>query len=275
MPREYFEVDVFTSDPYLGNPLPVVLGADGLSDEQMQAFANWTNLSETAFVLRPTTPEADYRARIFMPGRELPFAGHPTLGSCHAWLACGGQPRGEVIVQECARGLIRVRRTDAGLAFAAPPLEVSGPAGEDLADRVAAQLNIDRASIVDVLLAGHGATQVAVLLDSAEAVLALRPGPVECDLGVVGPCPPGSAQDWEVRVFWDKDGATVEDPVTGSVNAMLAQWLSGTGRATLPYVARQGTALGRRGLVHVSGDSDGTIWIGGGTVTCIVGTVEF
>ncbi|HEY1617092.1 MAG TPA: PhzF family phenazine biosynthesis protein [Streptosporangiaceae bacterium] len=275
MLRPFAQVDVFTATPYRGNPLAVVLDADGLGDDRMQEFANWTNLSETTFVLQPESPAADYRVRIFAPGIELPFAGHPTLGSCHAWLSAGGVPaRGEEIVQECGAGLIRIRRSGERLTFAAPPLRPDKRAGADLADRAAAQLNIDPAAVVDILQAGHGATQIAVLLDSAEAVLAIRPGQVEGDLGVVGLYPPGSAAAYEVRVFFVKDGSTVEDPVTGSFNAMLAQWLIGSGRARPPYVAWQGTALGRHGRVHVTSDSDGTIWIGGGTVTCITGTVD-
>ncbi len=275
MLRRFVQVDVFTSTPYRGNPLAVVLDADGLSGERMQEFANWTNLSETTFVLRPESPDSDYRVRIFAPGIELPFAGHPTLGSCHVWLAVGGVPaRADTIVQECGAGLIRIRRSGDRLAFAAPPLRLGERAGEDLAARAAAQLNIDRSAIVDILKAGHGATQVAVLLDSAEAVLAVRPGPVDGDLGVVGLYPPGSAAAYEVRAFFRKDGMTVEDPVTGSVNAMLAQWLIGSGRVRPPYVAWQGTAIGRHGRVHVTSDEDNTIWIGGGTVTCITGTVD-
>jgi PhzF family phenazine biosynthesis protein len=275
MLRPFAQVDVFTATPYRGNPLAVVLDADGLSGDQMQEFANWTNLSETAFMLRPESPDADYRVRIFAPGIELPFAGHPTLGSCHVWLSAGGVPaRGEEIVQECGAGLIRIRRSGERLMFAAPPLRPGKRAGADLADRAAAQLNIDPTAIVDILRAGHGATQIAVLLDSAEAVLAIQPGRVEGDLGVVGLYPPGSAAAYEVRVFFAKDGCTVEDPVTGSFNAMLAQWLIGSGLARPPYVARQGTTLGRHGRVHVTSDSDNTIWIGGGTVTCITGTVD-
>jgi PhzF family phenazine biosynthesis protein len=275
MLRRFAQVDVFTSTQYRGNPLAVVLDGDGLSGAAMQEFANWTNLSETTFVLRTESPDADYRVRIFAPGIELPFAGHPTLGTCHAWLSSGGVPaRDEEIAQECGAGLIRVRRDGERLTFAAPPLRPDEQVGTDLADQVSAQLNIDRSAIVDILKAGHGATQVAVLLDSAEAVLAVRPGRVSGDLGVVGLYPPGSAAAYEVRAFFVKDGLTVEDPVTGSVNAMLAQWLIGSGRVRPPYVAWQGTAIGRQGRVHVTSDSDDTIWIGGGTVTCITGTVD-
>ncbi|HEY1641934.1 MAG TPA: PhzF family phenazine biosynthesis protein [Streptosporangiaceae bacterium] len=277
MSRDFRQVDVFTSAAYQGNPVAVVHGADGLTDEQMQQFANWTNLSETTFLLEPADAGADYRVRIFMPGSELPFAGHPTLGSCHAWLEAGGQPaRADVIVQECKAGLVSLRRTGPGLAFAAPPLVRSGPVDEPLAERVAQALNLAPADIVDLQWADNGPGWVAVLLDSAAAVLAVRPGALDPDLnlGIAGPYPPGSPEALEVRAFFRKDGATTEDPVTGSLNASLAQWLTGTGRISAPYVASQGTVLGRRGRVSISRDDDGQVWVAGGTVTCITGTVE-
>jgi PhzF family phenazine biosynthesis protein len=275
MPRPFAQVDVFTSTPYRGNPVAVVLDGEGLATEQMQRFAHWTNLSETTFVLPPSVPGADYRARIFTPTTELPFAGHPTLGTCHAWLAGDrGASGGEVVVQECGAGLVPVRHTADGLAFAAPPLLRSGPVEESLVEHVASVLRIGRTQILDAEWADNGPGWVAVLLASAEAVLGLRPGFVDLDLGVVGPYPPGSPQAFEVRAFSPKDGTTVEDPVTGSLNASLAQWLLRTGRASAPYVASQGTVLGRSGRVHVSSDPDGTIWVGGGTVTCVRGQVE-
>lgn len=273
MARPFAQVDVFTDAPYHGNPVAVVLDADGLSAEQMQRFAAWTNLSETTFVLRPTVAGADYRVRIFTPTRELPFAGHPTLGTCHAWLEHRpGQARG-LLVQECAAGLISVRRNAAGLAFAAPPRVRSGAVEEELIARIAGQLGIARAAILDAEWCANGPQWIAVLLDSAEAVLALAPGLVDGDVGVVGPHPPGAAAAFEVRAFYPQHGATAEDPVTGSLNAALAQWLLASGQATAPYVAAQGTALGRRGRVHVTQDEDATIWIGGGTVTCVKGEV--
>jgi PhzF family phenazine biosynthesis protein len=241
----------------------------------MQRFAHWTNLSETTFVLAPNDPGADYRLRIFTPVAELPFAGHPTLGTCHAWLSNGGEPaRDDLIVQECNAGLIQIRRTDEGLAFAAPPLLRSGPVADELVDEIAAVLQIERSAIVDAQWADNGPGWVAVLLESADAVLALEPRYTELDIGAVGPHPEGSPEAFEVRAFFPKQGAIVEDPVTGSLNASLAEWLLRTGRATAPYVASQGTVLGRAGRVHVSQDSDGTIWVGGGTVTCISGAVE-
>lgn len=267
-------MDVFTEAPYLGNPVAVVHGADGLSDEQMRLFARWTNLSETTFVLAPQARGADYWVRIFTPTGELPFAGHPTLGTCHAWLEAGGHPACPgTIVQECEAGLVRVRQTDAGLAFAAPPLVRSGPVEDTVTERVVRALNITRADIVDIAWADNGPGWVAVLLASADAVLAVRPGVVDMDIGIAGPYPPGSPEALEVRAF-SPQVSSVEDPVTGSLNASLAQWLLAAGRVTAPYVASQGAALGRRGRVYVSRDDDGQVWIGGGTVTCVSGTVE-
>ncbi|MFI6512632.1 PhzF family phenazine biosynthesis protein [Streptosporangium sp. NPDC050855] len=275
MQRRFRQVDVFTTVPYRGNPVAVVLDAEGLSAEEMLGFARWTNLSETTFVLPPQTPGADYRVRIFTPGLELPFAGHPTLGTCHAWLSSGGVPaRSGVVVQECGLGLVPVRPTADGPAFAAPRLLRSGPVEEEVVERVARSLGIARADILDAEWADNGPGWVAVLLSSAEEVLALRPGIVDLDVGVVGPYPPGSPEAFEVRAFFPKDGATAEDPVTGSLNASLAQWLLRTGRAEAPYVASQGTVLGRAGRAHVSRDPDGTIWVAGGTVTCVTGHVE-
>lgn len=252
-----------------------MLGADGLSDEQMQLFARWTNLSETTFVLAPRAREADYRVRIFTPATELPFAGHPTLGTCHAWLEAGGRPaRAGQAGQECGAGLVTVRQTEAGLAFAAPPLRRSGPVEDAVADHVAGALNLTRADIVDIQWADNGPGWVAVLLASADAVLAVRPGAIDMDIGVAGPYPDGSPEALEVRAFTPLIGPPGEDPVTGSLNASLAQWLLATGRVTAPYVARQGTALGRRGRVRISLDEDGQVWVGGATVTCVSGTVE-
>ena len=275
MPRAFRQVDVFTAAPYRGNPVAVVLAAEGISDAEMQRFAHWTNLSETTFSLPPTAARADYRVRIFTPVAELPFAGHPTLGTCHAWLEAGGAPRSrDEIVQECAAGLVSIRRTPDGLGFAAPPLIRSGPVDEDELAHVAGTLNLDRGAIVAAEWADNGPGWVALLLESAEAVLAVRPGLVDHDVGLVGPHPAGSAAAFELRAFFPKDGATTEDPVTGSLNASVAQWLVRTGRATAPYVAAQGTALGRAGRVHISADEDGAIWVAGGTVTCVSGTVE-
>jgi PhzF family phenazine biosynthesis protein len=275
MLRQFRQVDVFTETAYGGNPLAVVLGADGLTTSQMQRFANWTNLSETTFVVEPSDDRADYLVRIFTPSQELPFAGHPTLGTCHAWLEAGGTPRepGRVS-QQCGAGLVTVATSQEGLRFAAPPLVRSGPVDDQLAEHVAEILRISRDEIVDLQWADNGPGWIAVLLASADAVLAVRPGPTDLDLGIAGPYPAGGPAAFEVRAFLPKNGTTDEDPVTGSFNASLAQWLLATGRATAPYVARQGTALGRTGEVRITTDGDGQVWVGGSTVTCVFGTVE-
>jgi PhzF family phenazine biosynthesis protein len=276
--RSFAQVDVFTTEPYLGNPVAVVLDAEGLDTAAMARIARWTNLSETTFVLPPSSPEADYRVRIFTPTTELPFAGHPTLGTCHAWLEHGGRPSGDDVVQECAAGQVRVRRGDGRLAFAAPPLIRSGPVDDADLDRVVAALGIGREEVLDAAWVDNGPGWIGVLLADDAAVRSVRPGVVSDDIGVVGRCPLGDEAALEVRAFFPKDGATAEDPVTGSLNASVAQWLLGTGRVTAPYVARQGTVLGRSGRVHVDvddGDGDGaTVWVGGGTVTCVSGSID-
>ena len=276
--RPFQQVDVFTTEPYLGNPVAVVLDADGLETAAMQRFAAWTNLSETTFVTAPGDEGADYRVRIFTPDVELPFAGHPTLGTCHAWLSNGGAPQDpDTVVQECGAGLVRVRRHAGRLAFAAPPLLRGGPVDARTMATVTSALGVQPDHVVDAQWADNGPGWVAVLLVDAEAVLDLAPDLGDAKrllVGVAGPHPEGSASAYEVRTFFQAGGATREDPVTGSFNASLAQWLLATGRATAPYVARQGTALGRSGRVHVDLDADGTIWVGGGTTTCVSGVVD-
>ncbi|HEY3883461.1 MAG TPA: PhzF family phenazine biosynthesis protein [Trebonia sp.] len=274
MHRHFRQVDVFTEEPFLGNPVAVVHGADDLTDQDMQRFARWTNLSETTFLLAPAAERADYRLRIFTPERELPFAGHPTLGSAHAWLEEGGPPtRQDVVIQECGVGLVPIRRSPHGhLAFKAPPLIRSGPVEETLLEEIAGFLGVSRASILDAQWADNGPGWVAVELASAEAVLALKPGVTSYDIGVFGRYPAGSPEAFEVRAFTPLIGG--EDPVTGSLNASLAVWLLGAGKVTAPYTASQGTALGRRGRVHVTADPDGSVWIGGGTHTLISGSVH-
>ena len=275
MARRFSQVDVFGTGSCSGNPVAVVLDGDGLGEEEMRRFASWTNLSETTFVLPPTRPEADYGVRIFTPVLELPFAGHPTLGTCHAWLEAGGEPSDAAeIVQECAAGMVRIRRDEDRLAFAAPPLVRSGPASEEEVAKVTAALRADPAEILAVEWVDNGPGWIAALLESAERVLELRPDRLDFDLGVVGFHPPGSTPAIELRAFAPVDGLAVEDPVTGSLNASVAQWLLGSGRLTSPYTATQGTALGRAGRVDVSQDDDGTIWVGGSTETVIAGTVE-
>lgn len=272
--RSFAQVDVFTAQPYMGNPVAVVLDADGVSQEQMQRIARWTNLSETTFVLAPTAAGADYRLRIFTPVGELPFAGHPTLGTCHAWLTHGGKPRDpKMIVQECQAGLINVRPAAAGLEFKAPPLVREGDVEDATAGEVLRALKLKPSDITAMAHADNGPGWVAVLLPSVEAVLALAPSYTELNIGVAAPQPAGTDEALEVRAFFPKDGAMAEDPVTGSFNASLAQWLLGSGRLRAPYVARQGTALGRAGRVHVTQDGDGSVWIGGGTITCVEGTI--
>jgi PhzF family phenazine biosynthesis protein len=273
--RPFAQVDVFSTEPYAGNPVAVVLDGAGLSAEAMQRFARWTNLSETTFVLPPEAPGADYRIRIFTPGRELPFAGHPTLGTCHAWLEAGGAPhREDAIVQDCGAGLVSIRRSAAGYAFAAPPLLRSGPVDDAVVERLSRMLGIDRSAMTETQWVDNGPGWVAVLLADPDHVLALTPRFDELDVGVVAPYPAGSPEAFEVRAFTFKDGGMEEDPVTGSLNASLAQWLLATGRATAPYVARQGTALGRAGRVHVDQEAGGGVWVGGATVTRIRGTVD-
>ena len=274
-PRPFRQVDVFTAEPLLGNPVAVVEDASGLTTEQMHAFTSWTNLSEATFLLPPTTDAADYRVRIFCPGRELPFAGHPTLGTCHAWLEAGGAPKSDVIVQECGAGLVRIRREGDVLAFAAPPLQRSGPLDEADVDRIAAGLGLTRADIVDHQWCDNGPGWQAVLLQSAEQVLAITPNPhliADLDVGVIGPYESGDI-DFEVRAFFPGNSGLTEDPVTGSLNAALAQWLIGSGRAPETYLAAQGTAMGRAGRVHVLREGE-DIWIGGRCVTVIAGQVS-
>jgi PhzF family phenazine biosynthesis protein len=268
--RTFMQVDVFTDTAYFGNPVGVVLEATGITDEEMQQVASWANLSETTFVLPPTDSAADYRVRIFTPVAELPFAGHPTLGTAHAWLAYSGQDR-MALTQQCASGLVPVRRVAAGLAFAAPPLVRSGPVDDELVGRLVAMCHLERTDVVDAQWVDNGPGWVALMLADAAEVVAVRPGPVDCMVGLVGLYPPGTGPAYEVRAFFPKDGSTIEDPVTGSLNASLAQWLTSTGRVRPPYVASQGTAIGRKGRAHIERDGDGSIWVGGGTVTCVTG----
>ena len=270
--REFRQVDVFSSEPLRGNPVAVVHDADGIDDKTMQAFARWTNLSETTFLLAPTDPAADYRLRIFTPDGELPFAGHPTLGSAHAWLEAGGVARSsDVVVQECGAGLVTVHRGDV-LAFDAPPLTRSGPVSEDDLAAVAAALVVDRGDLLDSAWIDNGPGWVGVRLADAAAVLALTPDWSafgDLKIGVVGLYDDGPVA-CEVRAFCPGFGMP-EDPVTGSLNAGIAQWLGGR---TLPasYVASQGTALQRSGRVHVE-VVDGRVTVGGETRTTVAGTV--
>jgi PhzF family phenazine biosynthesis protein len=279
MRRRFHQVDVFSAVPLKGNPLAVVHAAEGLDEATMAAFARWTHLSETTFLLPPRDPAADYRLRIFTPGGELPFAGHPTLGSCWAWLAAGGQPRDAgVVVQECSVGLVRVRRGSAGasrLSFAAPALRRRGPLEPDLLARIAAGLGVPLADVRHHQWVDNGPGWCAVMLKDAAQVLAVTPDGArvgDLKLGLVGRQPEGADTAFEVRAFAPAFGVP-EDPVTGSLNAGLACWLIDAGLAPPRYVAAQGAALGRAGRVHVERADDGTIWVGGDVVCCIEGEV--
>ncbi len=314
-PRRFKQIDVFTEQPCLGNALAVVLDSDGLDDAAMQRFARWTNLSETTFLLPPTDPAADYRVRIFTPGEELPFAGHPTLGSCHAWLEAGGQPRqAGVVVQQCAKGLVKIERQAAGgkerLAFAAPSM-TPAPADPAQVAAVAAAFRLQASQVLAAQANDNGPVWFSLLLESAEAVLNAKPDTAALNrlglkVGLVGryadeadeaappligranreaaafksappgagaAIPPPASPLIEVRGFVADSSGVYEDPVTGSLNASLAQWLIGTGQLPESYLASQGTCLGRAGQVHISRDAAGQVWVGGRSISCVNGTV--
>jgi PhzF family phenazine biosynthesis protein len=277
MTRRFKQIDVFADDVCLGNPLAVVLDAAGLDDAELQRFAAWTNLSETTFLLPPTHPEADYRVRIFTTTTELPFAGHPTLGSCHAWREAGGVPkRTGTVMQECGLGLIAIREEAGRYAFAAPARRRSGPLDDALLQRLLRGLNLTRDEVLGHEWLVNGPQWIGLRLRSAEAVLALKPDFAQLkglDFGVVGAHPAGHPQQFEVRAFSFVDGP-VEDPVTGSLNAAIAQWLIGANIAPPRYIATQGTVLGRAGRVHITRDDQGDIWVGGAARTVIDGSVD-
>ncbi len=278
MSRKFSQLDVFTAVPLRGNPLAVVHDAEGLSDDQMQAFARWTNLSETTFLLPPTDARADYRVRIFTPGGELPFAGHPTLGSCHAWLAAGGQPRdARQVVQQCGVGLVTVRRSGTRLAFAAPPMKRE-PVDDALLAQVVDALGLPAADLLAACWLDNGPKWLGLRVTSASRIRALRPdhgrlkGLAKVGLVAAQDAEGGPDTQYEVRAFAAPIGVE-EDPVTGSLNASLAQWLIGEGLAPTTYVAAQGAAMGRAGRVHVA-EEDGGLWIGGDVVACVAGTLS-
>jgi PhzF family phenazine biosynthesis protein len=274
MQRRFAQVDVFTDRPYYGNPLAVVVDGEGLSTEDMQRIANWTNLSETTFLLPPADPAADYRVRIFTTTEELPFAGHPTLGSCDVWRAHGGVPRTPgVVVQECGVGLVTIQERGSRRYFAAPPMRRSGPLSAEERAMVRDSLGVRDDEILDCAWVDNGPGWMGVLLPSAERVLALKAETITGKVGVIGAHPAGSPYAYELRAFYSAGGVTFEDPVTGSVNASAAQWLLGAGRFTAPYVVQQGTALGRAGRVHIETDVDGAVWVGGDVVSCVRGTL--
>ncbi|RZL95396.1 MAG: PhzF family phenazine biosynthesis protein [Variovorax sp.] len=296
--RPFQQVDVFTAVPYRGNPVAVVLDGSGLDDAELQRFARWTNLSETTFLLPPTEPTADYRVRIFTPGGELPFAGHPTLGSCHAWLKAGGQPKSAAhVVQQCTAGLIPIRREGQRLAFAAPPLKRSSPSPAVLAN-VAGALGLKAQQIVAAQLLDNGPVWLGLLLDEVDTVLALRPDHralkelgQKVGVAAVARAPETvgliARSNREARAFAGNASGTValevrafaapigveEDPVTGSLNASLAQWLIADGHLPEHYLAGQGQCLGRDGRLSVERDASGQVWIGGDSIACIEGTV--
>ncbi len=273
-------VDVFADGQFAGNPLAVIADGRDLDTAEMQRIANWLNLSETTFLLPPTDAKADYRVRIFTVDRELPFAGHPTLGSCHAWLEAGGAPKRDgIVVQECGAGLVTIRRDGDRLAFAAPPRTRSGPLTDAEMAEVLGVLRLTRDQVVDAAWVSNGPGWVAVLLDSAEKVLSVDPLRIHdrvIDVGVVGPHLPESGADFEIRGFFSAGaGMLVEDPVTGSLNASVAQWLFESGRAKGSYIAAQGTALGRRGRVFLEQDETGQVWVAGTARTMMSGTGLF
>jgi PhzF family phenazine biosynthesis protein len=275
--RRFELVDVFGDRPLSGNPLAVVFDGDDLDSEQMQQIARWINLSETTFLCSPTRKGADYRVRIFTPARELPFAGHPTLGTCHAWLTATERVQGAgEVIQECGAGLVRIRRTGSALAFAAPPLIRSGPVDESKLNEIVRFLRIGPSQIVAAGWADNGPGWIVVLLASAEAVLGIEPAreySTRVDVGVVGPHPAGSPAAFELRAFFtDHQGAVREDPVTGSLNASVAQWLLASGRASSPYIASQGSRVGRTGRIAIDQDAAGTVWVGGKVNTLVSGT---
>ena len=279
MAGDFQLVDVFGKDDFSGNPVAVIFEAGGLDTEEMQRITRWLNLSETTFLVPATDPAADYHVRIFTLQRELPFAGHPTLGTCHAWLQAGGRPKkDDVILQQCGVGLVPIRRGDP-LAFAAPPLIRSGPVEAAALDEALEVLGLAPDEVVEAAWVDNGPGWLGIMLHSAERVLALEPkrhhkGRV--DLGVVGPHEQGGEVDFELRaIFSDPHGALIEDPVTGSLNASVAQWLFASGRAHRRYTAAQGTAIGRRGRIQVEQAADGTIWIGGNTRTFFAGASAF
>ena len=273
-PRPFAQIDVFAREPYRGNPVAVILDAEDIDSDEMQTVARWTNLSETAFLLRPASPDADYRVRIFTPGGELPFAGHPTLGSARAWLHHGGSPgTSGRIVQECGVGLIELAHQDGRLAFAAPPLVRTGPLDDEFLGRITTAFGLRRGQIVAHQWVDNGPGWAVVQVATADEVLAIDADLSFIDdakVGVIGSYPPGSRHAFELRGFAPAIGIA-EDPVTGSLNAAVAQWLTTTGQAPDHYLVSQGTRLHRAGEIEIRVD-DGTLWVGGDTTVCFTGS---
>lgn len=279
MQRRFQMIDVFSETAFAGNPVAVILDAEGLSGEEMLTITRWMNLSETTFLLPPTQAQADYRVRIFTLERELPFAGHPTLGTCQAWLNSGGEPKStDVIVQECDAGAIPLSRVNGRLAFAAPPLLRDGPIDDAKLAEVCTFLNIDRDDVVAAQWIDNGPGWLGILMESAQAVLDVRPAtshPERLDVGLVGPHDVGAATDYELRaLFSDQHGGIREDPVTGSLNASVAQWLLDSGRVSKGYTASQGACLGRSGRIDVRQDEHGAVWIAGSTLSLVDGHID-
>lgn len=279
MARRFRQVDVFGNGPYEGNPVAVVLDADEVHTEDMRRFSVWSNLSECTFVVPPAAPQADYGVRIFSLRTELPFAGHPTLGTARAWLDAGGTPKTPgTVVQECGAGLVPVRIDGDILAFAAPARVHAGPVDPDLLAMVIEILGVEKDRVVAAEWLDNGPGWVGLLLDSAETVLSLKPDvssyPGAWNIGVIGPMPDSAEARFELRAFFTEgDGALREDPVTGSLNAAAAQWMLDTGRVSPPYVAQQGTALGRRGRIYLTADTQG-VWVGGATHIAVTGEID-
>ncbi|MEQ8205133.1 MAG: PhzF family phenazine biosynthesis protein [Woeseia sp.] len=279
MNKRFHLIDVFASQPFTGNPLPVVHDADDLSAQQMQSITRWMNHSETAFLVSPRVTLADYRVRIFTLEREMPFAGHPTLGACHAWLAAGGERKNDqMAIQECGAGLVPIQVLGGKLAFAAPPLIRSGAVDESTLAEIIRVLKLQPDQVKASAWADNGPGWVVILLDTAQAVLDVEPvrqHHSRLDIGVVGAYPEGSNVAFELRAFFSDDhGSIREDPVTGSLNASSAQWLFETGRATTDYIASQGTKIGRAGRIQISRDAEGAVWVGGHTTTVVAGNLS-
>ncbi len=279
MNRRFRQVDVFGVDSYDGNPVAVILDSEGLTDKELSAISAWTNLSECTFLLPPTDPSADYRVRIFSLNTELPFAGHPTLGTARAWLDAGGVPsQPGVIIQECIAGLVPIRIEEDLLAFSAPPRIRSGHVETSILDSVIEILGIERDQVIDSEWLDNGPGWVGVLLDGAESVLKIRPNasahPGRWDIGVIGAHAEGSESAFELRAFFTEGSEPLrEDPITGSLNASAAEWLLSKNRATAPYIATQGSAIGRNGRIHIS-EADGKIWVGGKTKVVLSGYLQ-
>lgn len=279
MDRRFRLVDVFGVEPLTGNPLAVVVDSQGMGTDEMLELTRWLNFSETTFLLPPEAPEADYRVRIFTLAGELPFAGHPRLGTCHVWASVAGESRDE-IVQECGAGLIRIRRTEDRYAFEAPGLERDGPIDEDYLSVITEVLGVNPSDVVSSRWVDNGPGWAGILLNDADAVLELEPDFArntkreKLDIGVVGFHEPDSATRYEVRAFFSgQGGKMIEDPVTGSLNASVAQWMLSEERVEAPYVAAQGTALGRCGRIHISTDPSGSVWVRGRVFDIVSGEI--